>query len=85
MSMDWISKIQKNKILYIRIVTKKYHIPELKGLRIPYTQNPWPGLNWAMKPLMLGAGVTSNVKFVANQRVGIDIVPDYSHLTRIYY
>ena len=47
MSMDWISKIQKNKILYTRIVTKKYHIPELKGLRIPYTQNPWPGLSFA--------------------------------------
>ena len=31
-------------ILYTRIVTKKYHIPVLKGLQIPYTQNPWQDL-----------------------------------------
>ena len=37
-------KFRKNWILYTRILTKKYHIPELKWLGIPYTQNPWPGL-----------------------------------------
>ena len=25
-------------------MTKKYHIPVLKGFQIQYTQNPWPGL-----------------------------------------
>ena len=29
---------------YTRVLTKKYHIPELKWPGIPYTQNPWPGL-----------------------------------------
>ena len=37
-------KFRKNGILYTRILTKKYHIPELKWPEIPYTQNPWPGL-----------------------------------------
>ena len=32
---------------FTRIMTKKYHIPELKWTGIPYTQNPWPGLNYA--------------------------------------
>ena len=31
-------------ILYTRNVRKKYHIPVLKGLQIPYTQNPWQDL-----------------------------------------
>ena len=38
-------KFRKNWILYTRILTKKYHIPELKWPEIPYTQNPWLGLN----------------------------------------
>ena len=38
-------KFRKNWILYTRILTKKYHIPELKWPGIPYTQNPWPGLS----------------------------------------
>ena len=25
-------------------MTKKYHLPEIKRPKIPYTQNPWPGL-----------------------------------------
>ena len=37
-------KFRKNWILYTQILTKKYHIPELKWPGIPYTQNPWPGL-----------------------------------------
>ena len=37
-------KIQENKILYTRISAKKYRIPWLKTPKIPYTQNPWPGL-----------------------------------------
>ena len=37
-------KFRKNGILYTRILTKKYPIPELKWPEIPYTQNPWPGL-----------------------------------------
>ena len=38
-------KIQeKLNTFYTRILTKKYHIPELKWPGIPYTQNPWPGL-----------------------------------------
>ena len=32
---------------FTRILTKKYHIPELKWPGIPYTQNPWQGLNYA--------------------------------------
>ena len=45
MSMNWISKIQeKHDPLYLNCVKKKYHIPVLKGLQIPYTQNPWQDL-----------------------------------------
>jgi len=41
-----IPKIQENKILYTRISAKKYRIPWLKTPKIPYTQNPRPGLNY---------------------------------------
>ena len=37
-------KFRKNWILYTRILTKKFHIPELKWSRIPCTENPLPGL-----------------------------------------
>ena len=42
----YIPKIQEkqDRYFYTRIVTKKYHIPVLKGFQIQYTQNPWPGL-----------------------------------------
>ena len=40
-----IPKIQENKILYTRISAQKYRIPWLKTPKIPYTQNPWLGLN----------------------------------------
>ena len=33
-------KFRKSWILYTQILTKKYHIPELKWPGIPYTQNP---------------------------------------------
>ena len=39
-------KFRKNWILYTRILTKKYHIPELKWPEIPYTQKPLAGPDW---------------------------------------
>ena len=43
-TMYRIPKIQEKLNTLSRILTKKYHIPELKWPGIPYTQNPWPGL-----------------------------------------
>ena len=46
MSMNWISKIQeKQDTLYPNCDKKNNHILVSKGLQIPYTQNPWSGLN----------------------------------------
>ena len=44
MFMNWISKIQEKQDTIPELWQKKYHIPVLvlKGLQLPYTQNPWP-------------------------------------------
>ena len=50
-------KFRKNWILYTRLFTKKYHMPELKWPEIPYTQNPWPGLVFSNHVCYCGAVV----------------------------
>jgi len=43
-------------------MTKKYHIPEIKRPKIPYTQNPWPGLQLGMMAKQLLMVVKATIR-----------------------